>query len=103
MAVEIPPHWLHEETLGPKEVGKIFDVDPRTVVKWASNGMIGFFRTPTGMRRFPTCEVKRLMEGGEPPDFLKEYAEEDSRKFGERWQGGWRRHEKVFKKRDPSE
>jgi MerR HTH family regulatory protein len=92
---EIPTHWLHEETLGPREVSKIFDVDPRTISDWAKKGVIGFFRTPHGMRRFPVCEVKRLMAGDPAPDFLKEYADEDAQKYGEKWRGGWRRSVRI--------
>lgn len=100
MAAEIPTEWIHEETLGPREVGKIFDVDTRTVSNWATNGIIGFFRTPSHMRRFPVCEVKRLMEGKEAPDFLKEYAEADRKKYSEKYQSGWRRPVKVEQTED---
>jgi hypothetical protein len=99
---DIPAHWLHEETLGPREVGKIFDVDPRTVTRWADAAMIGYFRTPHGMRRFPVCEVKRLMQNQPPEDaqLLKDLVAEDKARFHEKWQGGWRRHEKIFRRRD---
>lgn len=93
MAAEIPKHWIHEETLSPGDVGKIFDVDPRTVTKWASNGVIGFFRTPHGLRRFPVCEVQRLMaaEPPEDPQLLLDLAAQDKKKYHEKWVGGWRR------------
>jgi hypothetical protein len=92
---EIPTHWLHEETLGPREVGKIFDVDTRTVSRWALNGVIGFFRTPHGMRRYPVCEVKRLMAGQPAPDYLKELADQDRKIYKDKWQTGWHRDVKV--------
>ena len=102
--VELPDHWIYEETLGPAEVGRIFAVDVRTVSRWAKEGVIGFFRTPRGMRRFPVCEVKRLMANQPPPDFLKEYADEDTRIYQEKWEGGWRRNEfAVAKKRQKGE
>lgn len=96
---EIPDNWIHEETLGPAEVGKIFNVDGRTVAKWANSGIIGFFRTPHGMRRFPVSEVKRIMANEPAPDFLKANAEEDKAKYSELWQSGWRRSPKIFEKR----
>jgi hypothetical protein len=84
---------MHEETLSPADVGKIFDVDPRTVSKWAATGVIGFFRTPHGFRRFPICEVRRLM-AAEPPDdpeLLVELAAIDKQKYHQMWRDGWRR------------
>lgn len=101
--VTIPESWIHEETLGPKEVAKIFDVDPRTVTQWAKDGVIGFFRTPTGMRRFPACEVARVMAGGEAPDFLKEYATLDAKKFRDMWKGGWHRGSTAIRIKDDDE
>lgn len=102
---EIPTHWLHEETLAPKDVGKIFDVDPRTVSRWATNGVIGFFRTPHGLRRFPICEVKRLMAADQPddPQLLLDLAAQDQLKYQEKWQGGWRRSEPVIQIKDSGE
>lgn len=84
---EIPAEWLREEALGPREVGKIFDVDPRTVVKWAGEGMIGFYRTPSRLRRFPMCEVKRVVAGKPPedPQMLIELARQDKEKYRELW------------------
>ena len=73
----------------------------KPVTKWATNGIIGFFRTPSsGLRRFPACEVKRVMQGEPAPAFLKELADADKAHYHEKWEGGWRRHEKVFKKKD---
>lgn len=100
MTAEIPPHWIHEETLGPREVGKIFDVDARTVVRWADSGLLGFFRTPNGQRRFPVCEVKRLVAGNpsDDPQLLIDLAKIDKEKYAEKWRGGWRRDPRVTKR-----
>jgi hypothetical protein len=103
MTAEIPDHWVHEETLGPREVAKIFNVDSRTITKWASNGIIGFFRTPSGVRRYPACEVKRIMAGDPPPEFLVELAELDKQKYHDKWVGGWRRSDKAFKAKGDKE
>lgn len=94
---DVPTHWLHEETLSPSDVGKIFDVGPRTVTRWAAEGIIGFFRTPSGIRRFPVCEVKRLMAGDPPddPQLLIDLAEQDHQKYTEKWEGGWHRNPKI--------
>jgi hypothetical protein len=97
---EIPAHWLHEETLGPREVGRIFNVDTRTVTKWATEGTIGFFRTPAHMRRYPVCEVKRLMAGEAADPVIKELADQDNAKYKEKWQSGWRRPPKVTEVKD---
>lgn len=90
---EVPAKWLMGETYGPRDVAKLFDVDARTVTKWATTGIIGFFRTPQHFRRFPECEVLRLMAGDPPddPEALREYAEADAKKYQEKWRGGWRR------------
>lgn len=97
MPVELPDHWLYEKALSPSDVGDLFHVHPRTVAKWADNAIIGFFRTPTGERRFPECEVRRIMAADPPPEWLKQYAEEDKKKYRELWQGGWRRNPKIMK------
>lgn len=92
---KVPVEWLRGETLGPGEVARIFNVDTRTVTKWAQGGMIGFFRTPNGMRRYPECEVHRLANGTEPPpDCVAELAEADNEKYGKMWRDGWRRSDK---------
>lgn len=99
---EIPAHWIHEETLGPREVGKVFNVDSRTVTRWASNGVIGFFRTPSGLRRFPTCEVERLLAGRPPedPQLLIDLAADDQERFHDKWVGGWRRNSMITPKEE---
>lgn len=91
MAAEIPKHWYREETMGPREVGKLFNVDTRTIGKWAANGMIGFFRTPSGKRRFPESEVRRLMatEPPEDPQLLIDLAKQDHEKYHAMWKSGW--------------
>lgn len=98
---QIPPHWFHEEIMTPGEVGKVFDVDPRTVSKWAKNGLIGFFRTPSGLRRFPRCEVERLMAGRKPedPELLVALANMDQERTNSAYVERWRRGEVNFRPR----
>ena len=49
--------------LTPKEVAKIFRVDPKTVTRWAASGRISSIRTPGGHRRFRESEVRALLGG----------------------------------------
>lgn len=86
-----PDLWLLEETLGRADVARIFKVDPATVSGWAKRGMIGFFRTPAGTRVFPEAEVKRIMRGDPPPDYLRINADYDNGKYQSMWKKGWRK------------
>lgn len=49
------------ELLTPGEVASMFRVDPKTVSRWANAGVIPFFRTPRGHRRFPAAEIRALL------------------------------------------
>jgi excisionase family DNA binding protein len=49
--------------LTPKEVAKMFRVDPKTVTRWAGAGKIIAIRTIGGHRRFKAAEVIKLLEG----------------------------------------
>lgn len=84
MAIEIPDAWIRGASLRPGEVADIFNVDRVTVTRWADQGMIGYFRTPNGDRRYPIAEVKRVVNGTEPPpDFLPELVKKDREKWRE--------------------
>ncbi|WP_441347251.1 BldC family transcriptional regulator [Rhodococcus sp. OK302] len=52
---------LDEELLTPKQVAVLFRVDPRTVVRWAKAGKIGFMTTLGGHRRYRSAEVHSLL------------------------------------------
>jgi excisionase family DNA binding protein len=45
----------------PREVGRLFSVDPKTVTRWAQAGKLSYIRTLGGHRRFLRSEVESLM------------------------------------------
>ena len=52
----------------PKEVAECFAVDPKTVTRWAREGVIRSTMTPGKHRRFRESDVRRLMEFEGPPE-----------------------------------
>ena len=50
-----------EPLLTPGEVAVMFNVNPKTVTRWALTGRIGSIRTPGGHRRFRESEVHGLL------------------------------------------
>lgn len=49
------------DLLTPKEVARLFRVDPKTVGRWAKAGKLTYIRTPGNHRRFPAGEVYALL------------------------------------------
>jgi excisionase family DNA binding protein len=47
--------------LTPAEVAKLFQVDPKTVTRWATKGRIRSVRTPGGHRRFRRQDIVDLL------------------------------------------
>jgi len=63
---ESPRERMHimertDRLLTPAEVARMFGVDPKTVTRWATAGLIGSIRTPGGHRRFRETEVTTLL------------------------------------------
>ncbi len=53
-----------ESLLTPGEVAGLFDVDPRTVTRWAVEGRLDAVRTLGGHRRYSEAQVRALLVGG---------------------------------------
>lgn len=45
----------------PGQVAALFNVNPKTVTRWAGAGLLGSVRTPGGHRRFRASEVFALL------------------------------------------
>lgn len=50
--------------LTPRDVAKLFNVDPKTVTRWANAGKLPFVLTPGGHRRFFRRDVDAFLTGG---------------------------------------
>jgi excisionase family DNA binding protein len=53
---------MADEILTGKQVAEIFGVHPQTVVKWANEGRLPYWRTPGQHRRFREADVRRLKQ-----------------------------------------
>jgi excisionase family DNA binding protein len=50
-----------DELLTAAEVARRFRVEPKTVVRWAATGRLGFIRTPGGHHRFRRSAIDALL------------------------------------------
>jgi excisionase family DNA binding protein len=44
------------------QVAELLQVSPKTVSRWAQEGMLPYFRTLGGHRRYPDREIRALLE-----------------------------------------
>ena len=49
--------------LTPGQVATLFNVDPKTVTRWANEGRLTSIRTLGGHRRYDLAEVAELIRG----------------------------------------
>mgnify|MGYP000314634303 CR=1 FL=1 len=54
------PRWL----MRTSEVADVFQVNVRTVVRWAELGKLSCIRTPGGERRYSRQQVEHVNNGG---------------------------------------
>lgn len=57
---------IEERLLTPGEVAAMFRVRPPAVARWADQGYLTAFRTPSGQRRYLESEVQALLRGEAP-------------------------------------
>jgi len=55
-----------ERLLKPGEVAALWNVDPKTVTRWAKAGKLSFIRTPGGQHRYREAEVMAFLRGERP-------------------------------------
>jgi excisionase family DNA binding protein len=56
------PHTTEPTYLRTAQVAELFQVSPKTVSRWAEEGMLPYFRTLGGHRRYPDREIRALLE-----------------------------------------
>ena len=58
---------MHEKRfLSTKEVARLFEVTPNTVSRWAREEKMPALVMPSGRRKFPRDEIRRLVRDSEP-------------------------------------
>lgn len=63
----------------PSEVASLFQVNTKTVTRWADSGWLPSIRTLGGHRRFPCEEVDRILREGLPAEAFDDHDVEDER------------------------
>ncbi len=58
---------LQDHLMTPREVARLFGVNPKTVTRWADTGKLGGIRTLGGHRRYRAAEIHRLLREDSKP------------------------------------
>lgn len=53
---------MKPKLMSPAEVADAFQVDPKTVTRWAKAGKLAHIRTLGGHRRYHRAEVEKLLK-----------------------------------------
>jgi excisionase family DNA binding protein len=56
------PEPTEPNYLRTAQVAELLQVSPKTVSRWAQEGMLPYFRTLGGHRRYPDREIQALLE-----------------------------------------
>ena len=56
------PQTTEPKYLRTAQVAELLQVSPKTVSRWAQEGMLPYFRTLGGHRRYPDREIRGLLE-----------------------------------------
>ena len=56
------PQTTEPKFLRTAQVAELLQVSPKTVSRWAQEGMLPYFRTLGGHRRYPDREIRALLE-----------------------------------------
>lgn len=63
-----PDEDLQDQLMTPREVARLFGVNPKTVTRWAETGKLRGMRTLGGHRRYRASEVYRRLRENAAPD-----------------------------------
>jgi excisionase family DNA binding protein len=56
------PQTTKAKYLRTAQVAELLQVSPKTVSRWAQEGMLPYFRTLGGHRRYPDRQIRALLE-----------------------------------------